>query len=65
MAKRNIKEEFNSITFPDKKEYRKFEELILSDNPKDYQEAFLMLKTKTEAKKRRKVQIERTKEQEV
>lgn len=56
MAKRNISEEFNSVTFPVSGEYLLFEALVLSGNPKDYQEAFKMLKTKTEAKRRRKSQ---------
>ena len=57
MAKRNISEEINSITFPDRKEYEIFEKLILSGNESSLQEAFKMLKIKTEAKKRRRVQI--------
>lgn len=65
MAKRNISEEINSVTFPDRKEYEIFEKLILSGTEQDTEEAFLMIKKKTEAKRRRKVQIERTKEGEI
>lgn len=65
MAKRNISEEFKSVTFPDKKEYERFEELILSGTVLSEGKAYKMLKIKTEAKKRRKDQIQRCKPQEV
>lgn len=59
MAKRNISEEFKSVTFPDKKEYEIFEELGLSNNEESLKEAYKMLKTKTEAKRRKTVQRNR------
>lgn len=52
MARRKTDIQYQ-VTFPLSGEYQRFEQLILSDNLKDYEEAFKMLKNKMDLRNAR------------